>query len=46
MDIMSNTHFWGTDLSKLPGFVAGVTEKLHWLMQEGAAEALLNLQLS
>lgn len=42
--IMGDTHFWGTNLSKLPGLVETVSENLHSLMQVGAADWLIKIQ--
>jgi tagaturonate reductase len=44
--IMSNKELWGTDLTKLPGFLSAVTEKLQRLMQEGAASVLQQILVS
>jgi len=45
-DVLSHRAFWGTDLSKLPGFADAVSDKLNLLMSEGVAESLKNIQSS
>jgi tagaturonate reductase len=42
--VLSDTAFWGSDLSKLPGFTEAVTNKLDSIAKKGAAAAMKNLQ--
>jgi tagaturonate reductase len=42
-EFLSNTEFWGEDLSKLPGLTEAVGENLNTLLQGGASVALSGL---
>jgi tagaturonate reductase len=42
--VLSDSAFWGADLSKLPGFAEAVANKLDALVQHGAAVAMQSLQ--
>lgn len=42
--VLSDTAFWGENLTKLPGFAEAVTNKLDSLIKTGAAAAMKSLQ--
>jgi tagaturonate reductase len=42
--VLSDTAFWGADLSKLPGFAEAVSNKLDGLVKKGAPAAMKSLQ--
>lgn len=42
--VLSDSTFWGADLTKLPGFTEAVANKLDALVKKGAAAAMKSLQ--
>lgn len=45
-NVLSDTEFWGTDLSALPGFIEAVTEKYTALNQQGVVAAVAEITTS
>jgi tagaturonate reductase len=42
-EVLSDSAFWGADLSSLPGFKQSVTEKLNLIMNNGIKETIENI---